>query len=68
MLNPEMEEGKTNILKVIDFDYEIIKLAVEFFYNQDIFHSLNINNACELLRFAEKYDIKDLRVSCGFIF
>uniref|UniRef100_A0AC34FAG1 BTB domain-containing protein n=1 Tax=Panagrolaimus sp. ES5 TaxID=591445 RepID=A0AC34FAG1_9BILA len=61
MLKSGMKESISNTLEIIDFHLDTAKLAVEFFYDRNIFESLSFVDAFELLRFADKYNIADLQ-------
>uniref|UniRef100_A0AC34G892 BTB domain-containing protein n=1 Tax=Panagrolaimus sp. ES5 TaxID=591445 RepID=A0AC34G892_9BILA len=61
MFRAGREEAKTDTLKIVDFNLKTIEKAIEFFYDQNIFASLNIDDGFELLRFADKYNIADLQ-------
>uniref|UniRef100_A0A914PF19 BTB domain-containing protein n=1 Tax=Panagrolaimus davidi TaxID=227884 RepID=A0A914PF19_9BILA len=61
MLKSGMKEEITNSVKIIDFNLKTVKTAIEFFYDRNIFESLNFDDAFDLLQFADKYQIIDLQ-------
>uniref|UniRef100_A0AC35G1K8 BTB domain-containing protein n=1 Tax=Panagrolaimus sp. PS1159 TaxID=55785 RepID=A0AC35G1K8_9BILA len=63
MLQSGMQEAITNILQITDFDLKTVGLAVEFFYERNIFETLAFDDAFELLRFADKYRIPYLQAT-----
>uniref|UniRef100_A0AC35FCI6 BTB domain-containing protein n=1 Tax=Panagrolaimus sp. PS1159 TaxID=55785 RepID=A0AC35FCI6_9BILA len=58
MFKSGMKEANTNTLKIIDFNYETINAAIQFFYEFSEFYSFE--DLFELLRFADKYLIDHL--------
>uniref|UniRef100_A0AC35GW45 BTB domain-containing protein n=1 Tax=Panagrolaimus sp. PS1159 TaxID=55785 RepID=A0AC35GW45_9BILA len=60
MFRSGMKEAITNSVKIIDFNFKTVKTTIEFFYDRNIFESLNFDDAFDLLRFADKYQIIDL--------
>uniref|UniRef100_A0A914Q665 BTB domain-containing protein n=1 Tax=Panagrolaimus davidi TaxID=227884 RepID=A0A914Q665_9BILA len=62
MLETEMKEKAENKLEIIDFNTEIVRIAVEYFYDRKTYKNLNVDQLIDLLQFAEKYDIQDLKV------
>uniref|UniRef100_A0AC34EZD3 BTB domain-containing protein n=1 Tax=Panagrolaimus sp. ES5 TaxID=591445 RepID=A0AC34EZD3_9BILA len=61
MLQTDMKEKAENRLEIIDFDVEVVQTAVEYFYDRDTYKSLNLGKLISLLKFADKYDIKDMK-------
>uniref|UniRef100_A0A914Q6P6 BTB domain-containing protein n=1 Tax=Panagrolaimus davidi TaxID=227884 RepID=A0A914Q6P6_9BILA len=61
MLENEMKEKFENKLEIIDFNAEIVKMAIEYFYDRDTYETCNVDQLIDLLQFAEKYDIQDLK-------
>uniref|UniRef100_A0A914Q857 BTB domain-containing protein n=1 Tax=Panagrolaimus davidi TaxID=227884 RepID=A0A914Q857_9BILA len=61
MLETQMKEKAENKLEIIDFNAEIVKIAVEYFYDRESYKNLNVDQLIDLLQFAEKYDIQDLK-------
>uniref|UniRef100_A0AC35GBX9 BTB domain-containing protein n=1 Tax=Panagrolaimus sp. PS1159 TaxID=55785 RepID=A0AC35GBX9_9BILA len=61
MLQTEMKEKSEGKVEIIDFDPETVKIAVEFFYDREIDECLNVGLLIDLLQFAEKYDVQDLK-------
>lgn len=58
-----MKEAKNNKCTIVDFSFESIDLAIKYCYEHDISKLVTVENASELLRFADKYQIKPLQVS-----
>ena len=57
------KEATDTTVKVTEFKVETVKAAVEYCYAQDISDFLEvIENAIELLKFADKYDFQTLKV------
>uniref|UniRef100_A0A914P8K6 BTB domain-containing protein n=1 Tax=Panagrolaimus davidi TaxID=227884 RepID=A0A914P8K6_9BILA len=63
MLETEMKEKAENRLEIIDFNPEIVKIAVEYFYDRKTYKTCNVNQLIDLLQFADKYDIQDLKTN-----
>uniref|UniRef100_A0A914YBZ5 BTB domain-containing protein n=1 Tax=Panagrolaimus superbus TaxID=310955 RepID=A0A914YBZ5_9BILA len=63
MLQSGMKESVENSVTIIDFSYDVVASAVAFFYDQNITSRLNLIHAFELIRFADKYYIKDLKTN-----
>uniref|UniRef100_A0A914PJY1 BTB domain-containing protein n=1 Tax=Panagrolaimus davidi TaxID=227884 RepID=A0A914PJY1_9BILA len=61
MLKSGMKEAITNSVKITDFNLKTVKTAIEFFYDRNIFESLDFDDAFDLLRFSDKYQIIDLQ-------
>uniref|UniRef100_A0AC34F3J6 BTB domain-containing protein n=1 Tax=Panagrolaimus sp. ES5 TaxID=591445 RepID=A0AC34F3J6_9BILA len=61
MFRAKREEAVTNIQKITDFNLKTVQTAIKFFYDYNIFESLNLDDAFELARFADKYNINDLQ-------
>uniref|UniRef100_A0AC35FA86 BTB domain-containing protein n=1 Tax=Panagrolaimus sp. PS1159 TaxID=55785 RepID=A0AC35FA86_9BILA len=53
-----LKESVENVINITDFSFEIVKMALMFCYEQNITESFIKENASELIRFADKYDIK----------
>uniref|UniRef100_A0A914QCD6 BTB domain-containing protein n=1 Tax=Panagrolaimus davidi TaxID=227884 RepID=A0A914QCD6_9BILA len=61
MLETEMKEKRENKLEIIDFNPDIVKIAVEYFYDRETYNTCNVDQLIDLLQFADKYDIQDLK-------
>uniref|UniRef100_A0A914Y589 BTB domain-containing protein n=1 Tax=Panagrolaimus superbus TaxID=310955 RepID=A0A914Y589_9BILA len=61
MLKAEMKEKVENRIEIVDFGVEIVEAAVDFFYDQESYVMLDLDNLIGLLQFADKYDVKDLK-------
>uniref|UniRef100_A0A914PRW0 BTB domain-containing protein n=1 Tax=Panagrolaimus davidi TaxID=227884 RepID=A0A914PRW0_9BILA len=61
MLETEMKEKAENKLEIIDFSPDIVKLAAEHFYDRETYKTSNVDQLIDLLQFAQKYDIQDLK-------
>uniref|UniRef100_A0A914QGK7 BTB domain-containing protein n=1 Tax=Panagrolaimus davidi TaxID=227884 RepID=A0A914QGK7_9BILA len=61
MLENEMKEKAENKLEIFDFNAEIVKIAVDYFYDRKTYKTCNVDQLIDLLQFAEKYDIQDLK-------
>uniref|UniRef100_A0AC35GHZ0 BTB domain-containing protein n=1 Tax=Panagrolaimus sp. PS1159 TaxID=55785 RepID=A0AC35GHZ0_9BILA len=61
MIKTEMKEKAENKLEIIDFNAEIVKIAVEYFYDRETYKTCNVDQLIDLLQFADKYDIQDLK-------
>uniref|UniRef100_A0A914PNS0 BTB domain-containing protein n=1 Tax=Panagrolaimus davidi TaxID=227884 RepID=A0A914PNS0_9BILA len=68
MLEHKMKEKSENRLEIIDFDAEIVRIAVEYFYDRKTYKTSNVNQLIDLLQFADKYDIQDLRADVEPLF
>uniref|UniRef100_A0AC34EZD0 BTB domain-containing protein n=1 Tax=Panagrolaimus sp. ES5 TaxID=591445 RepID=A0AC34EZD0_9BILA len=68
MLQTDMKEKAENQLEIIDFDVEVVQTAVEYFYDRDTYKSLNLGKLISLLKFADKYDIKDMKTEIEYAF
>uniref|UniRef100_A0AC34F7W2 BTB domain-containing protein n=1 Tax=Panagrolaimus sp. ES5 TaxID=591445 RepID=A0AC34F7W2_9BILA len=58
--NPAFVEAQKNEIEITHFSPEIVKGVIKFCYEQDITKIINVQNAFHYLRFADKYDVKDL--------
>uniref|UniRef100_A0A914P8B7 BTB domain-containing protein n=1 Tax=Panagrolaimus davidi TaxID=227884 RepID=A0A914P8B7_9BILA len=63
MILSGLKESKENKVLIIDFDFEIIELAIKFCYGISIANQLNVSNGIKLLQFSDKYIISDLKES-----
>uniref|UniRef100_A0A914PUF9 BTB domain-containing protein n=1 Tax=Panagrolaimus davidi TaxID=227884 RepID=A0A914PUF9_9BILA len=61
IVNADMKEKMESKIDITDFDADIVQTAVEFFYDRDTYKSRNLVSLISLLKFAEKYDVKDLK-------
>uniref|UniRef100_A0A914QR98 BTB domain-containing protein n=1 Tax=Panagrolaimus davidi TaxID=227884 RepID=A0A914QR98_9BILA len=68
MLENEMKEKAENRLEIIDFNAEIVKIAVEYFYDRDTYKTSDVDQLIDLLQFADKYDIQDLKADIEPLF
>uniref|UniRef100_A0AC34F368 BTB domain-containing protein n=1 Tax=Panagrolaimus sp. ES5 TaxID=591445 RepID=A0AC34F368_9BILA len=57
-LNSDFKEAKENKIEITDFLFEIVQIAIDFFYEKDIKEQINEKNSTELLRFSDKYNVK----------
>ena len=57
-----MKETITNECPINDFPYDCVQLAIEYCYEQDINARVTDDNAEDLLRFADTYQIRQLHV------
>uniref|UniRef100_A0AC34F6F2 BTB domain-containing protein n=1 Tax=Panagrolaimus sp. ES5 TaxID=591445 RepID=A0AC34F6F2_9BILA len=59
-----LKETQTGEIKIIDFKFATVNAFFEFCYGKDIADFMrSTENAIELLMFADKYDMKNLKVS-----
>uniref|UniRef100_A0AC34FYR3 BTB domain-containing protein n=1 Tax=Panagrolaimus sp. ES5 TaxID=591445 RepID=A0AC34FYR3_9BILA len=63
MIESGLKESKENKVIITDFSFETVEIALQYFYGIEITDLLTVNNAFNLIRFADKYDITDLKVS-----
>ena len=63
MLASGMQETITNECPIVDFSYEIVILGIEYCYDQDIDRRVTKDNIEDLMRFADKYQIRQLHVT-----
>ena len=61
MLKTGWKEGEENKVKIDDFDAPTVQAAVEQCYDQEITNISQV--AIDLIRFADKYFMDDLKVS-----
>uniref|UniRef100_A0A914YEM0 BTB domain-containing protein n=1 Tax=Panagrolaimus superbus TaxID=310955 RepID=A0A914YEM0_9BILA len=61
MIESGMQESKESKVTIIDFNFETVEKAVKFCYGFEDPNLWSIDNAVNLLQFADKYDIKDLK-------
>uniref|UniRef100_A0A914PJ71 BTB domain-containing protein n=1 Tax=Panagrolaimus davidi TaxID=227884 RepID=A0A914PJ71_9BILA len=60
--NNDFKETQTGEMVIKDFKFEIVKAVVDFCYGKDISKILKFaENAVELLMFADKYNMKNLK-------
>ncbi|KAI5081698.1 hypothetical protein GOP47_0001441 [Adiantum capillus-veneris] len=64
MLESEMEESRSGIIKITDFSYEILRLFVHYLYTAEIYPESLEECAFDLLALAEKYNVKHLKAVC----
>ena len=67
MLQNEWKEVKDNKVVINDFNSKTVELAVKYFYEQ-MPQQITTDEGSDLLRFADKYDVKNLHVSLIFYF
>uniref|UniRef100_A0A914QYI4 BTB domain-containing protein n=1 Tax=Panagrolaimus davidi TaxID=227884 RepID=A0A914QYI4_9BILA len=65
-LNFEMKEAHENRIEITDFSFETVKIAIEHCYERYIEGLITEENACELLHFSVKYDMKLLHQDVQF--
>ena len=61
MFSSDLEENASEMINIEDFDVDTIKSFLKYLYT-DKFEDDSVN--CELLRIADKYDVKGLVQSC----
>ncbi|KAL0928735.1 hypothetical protein M5K25_000654 [Dendrobium thyrsiflorum] len=62
MLETEMEENKSGMIKIYDVSYEVLRSFVKYLYTAEVL--LDEQMACDLLILAEKYQVKHLKSFC----
>lgn len=62
MLENEMEESRSGMIKINDVSYDVLRLFVHYLYTAEVL--LDEQMACELLVLAEKYQVKHLKAFC----
>ncbi|XP_074563420.1 BTB/POZ domain-containing protein At4g08455 [Curcuma longa] len=62
MLENEMEESRSGIIKIHDVSYDVLRSFVHYLYTAEVL--LDEHMACELLILAEKYQVKHLKIFC----
>uniref|UniRef100_A0A914PEN0 BTB domain-containing protein n=1 Tax=Panagrolaimus davidi TaxID=227884 RepID=A0A914PEN0_9BILA len=62
MIECGMKESVEGKVIIIDFDYKTVEAAINFCYGIEGKNLWSVESAADLLRFAEKYDISDLKV------
>lgn len=62
MLDNEMEESRSGIIKIYDVSYDALRAFVHYMYTAEAL--LDEQMACELLVLAEKYEVKHLKTYC----
>ncbi|XP_042459446.1 BTB/POZ domain-containing protein At4g08455-like isoform X1 [Zingiber officinale] len=62
MLENEMEESRSGIIKIHDVSYYVLRSFVHYLYTAEVL--LDEHMACELLILAEKYQVKHLKIFC----
>uniref|UniRef100_A0A914Q627 BTB domain-containing protein n=1 Tax=Panagrolaimus davidi TaxID=227884 RepID=A0A914Q627_9BILA len=63
MIKSGLIESEENKVTIIDFDYETVEIALKFCYGIKDEKLYNVKTGINLLQFADKYDIKDLKVN-----
>uniref|UniRef100_A0AC35GXH7 BTB domain-containing protein n=1 Tax=Panagrolaimus sp. PS1159 TaxID=55785 RepID=A0AC35GXH7_9BILA len=63
MIECGMKESIEGKVIIIDFDYKTVEAAINFCYGIVEQNLWSVESAADLLRFAEKYDISDLKAS-----
>ncbi|GLJ47536.1 hypothetical protein SUGI_1003890 [Cryptomeria japonica] len=64
MLENEMEESRSGIIKITDFKYEVLRSFVHYLYTAEVSIFPDEHMACDLLVLAEKYQVKHLKTIC----
>ncbi|MCO5557442.1 hypothetical protein L7F22_011006 [Adiantum nelumboides] len=64
MLESEMEESRSGIIKITDFSYEVLRFFVHYLYTAEIYPESLEECAFDLLALAEKYNVKHLKAVC----
>ncbi|CAM0905714.1 unnamed protein product [Alopecurus aequalis] len=59
MLDNEMEESRSGIIKIYDVSYDVLRAFVHYMYTAEAL--LDEQMACDLLVLAEKYEVKHLK-------
>ncbi|KAL6897307.1 hypothetical protein ACP4OV_007003 [Aristida adscensionis] len=62
MLENEMEESRSGIIKIFDVSYDVLRAFVHYMYTAEAL--LDEQMACDLLVLAEKYEVKHLKAYC----
>lgn len=62
MLENEMEESRSGVIKIYDVSYDVLRFFVHYLYTAEVL--LDEHMAFELLVLAEKYQVKHLKVYC----
>ncbi|XP_010911166.1 BTB/POZ domain-containing protein At4g08455 [Elaeis guineensis] len=62
MLENEMEESRSGMIKIHDVSYDVLRYFVHFLYTAEVL--LDEQLACDLLVLAEKYQVKHLKAFC----
>ncbi|RWW42250.1 hypothetical protein BHE74_00052220 [Ensete ventricosum] len=62
MLENEMEESRSGIIKIYDVSYDVLRSFVHYLYTAEVL--LDEHMACDLLVLAEKYQVKHLKIFC----
>uniref|UniRef100_A0AC35FKT4 BTB domain-containing protein n=1 Tax=Panagrolaimus sp. PS1159 TaxID=55785 RepID=A0AC35FKT4_9BILA len=55
------DSSTSNGIRINDFQIDTVKLALEFIYDRNIFDNLHVVEAFEMIRFAEKFRMLDLK-------
>ena len=62
MLENEMEESRSGIIKIFDVSYDVLRAFVHYMYTAEA--RLDEQMASDLLVLAEKYEVKHLKTFC----
>ena len=62
MLKSDSKEAIENQIEMVDFDFDIVKLALEIIYDRQI-PTLTAEQKMNILKFLHKYDVKKFKVS-----
>ncbi|BAF21230.1 BTB/POZ domain-containing protein At4g08455 [Oryza sativa Japonica Group] len=62
MLENEMEESRSGIIKIYDVSYDVLRAFVHYMYTAEAL--LDEQMASDLLVLAEKYEVKNLKAYC----
>ena len=61
MFNSDSNEAIENQMEIVDFDFDIVKLAIELIYDRQI-PTLTMEQKMDVLKFFDKYDVRKLKV------
>uniref|UniRef100_A0A914QRL8 BTB domain-containing protein n=1 Tax=Panagrolaimus davidi TaxID=227884 RepID=A0A914QRL8_9BILA len=62
MIQSGLKESEDGKIAIDDFDFKIVEIALKFCYGIEEKHLWSIDSAIEVLEFADKYDLNDLKV------
>lgn len=63
LANKDYEESKQSQMTIVDISKEIFELFLQFLYT-DLSPNISLEQATELLKVAEKYDVQKLKKIC----
>uniref|UniRef100_A0A914PJ27 BTB domain-containing protein n=1 Tax=Panagrolaimus davidi TaxID=227884 RepID=A0A914PJ27_9BILA len=61
MIQTELKESEDAKIAIIDFDFETVETALKFCYGIEEKHFWSVESAMDVLCFADKYQISDLK-------